>query len=144
MEIEYRSDKILKLRVFRVKHRISLAELAQASSVSIQRISQIELMDCPLTPHIEEQLTRALEVVLLRRNANAAAAIADYRQAAALQPKPRYTDPWDSVAQLSRLSQDRAGEAEAYERIIDILQTDWGLGECETVQGYRENLKACR
>ena len=71
MEIEYRSDKILKLRVFRVKHRISLAELAQASSVSIQRISQIELMDCPRTPHIEEQLTRALEVVLLRRNANA-------------------------------------------------------------------------
>ena len=80
MEIEYRSDKILKLRVFRVKHRISLAELAQASSVSIQRISQIELMDCPLTPHIEEQLTRALEVVLLRRNANAAATIADYRE----------------------------------------------------------------
>ena len=80
MEIEYRSDKILKLRVFRVKHRISLAELAQASSVSIQRISQIELMDCPLTPHIEEQLTRALEVVLLRRSANAAAAIADYRE----------------------------------------------------------------
>lgn len=80
METEYRSDKILKLRVFRVKHRISLAELAQASSVSIQRISQIELMDCPLTPHIEEQLTRALEVVLLRRNANAAVAIADYRE----------------------------------------------------------------
>ena len=80
MEIEYRSDKILKLRVFRVKHRISLAELAQSSGVSIQRISQIELMDCPLTPHIEEQLTRALEVVLLRRNANAAAAIADYRE----------------------------------------------------------------
>lgn len=80
MEIEYRSDKILKLRVFRVKHRISLAELAQASSVSIQRISPIELMDCPLTPHIEEQLTRALEVVLLRRSANAAAAIADYRE----------------------------------------------------------------
>ena len=80
MEIEYRSDKILKLRVFRVQHRSSLAELAQASSVSIQRISQIELMDCPLTPHIEEQLTRALEVVLLRRNANAAAAIADDRE----------------------------------------------------------------
>ena len=76
MEIEYRSDKILKLRVFRVKHRISLAELAQASGVSIQRISQIELM----TPHIEEQLTRALEVVLLRRSANAVAAIADYRE----------------------------------------------------------------
>ena len=80
MEIEYRSDKILKLRVFRVKHHISLAELAQASSVSIQRISQIELMDCPQTPPIEEQITRALQVVLLRRNAHAADAIPDYRE----------------------------------------------------------------
>lgn len=71
------------------------------------------------------------------READYPAAIADYRQAAERQPKPRYTDPWDSIAQLARLSHDREHEAEAYEKIIDILQTDWGLGECETVRGYR-------
>ena len=80
MNEDYYNGQVLRFRAFRMKCRISLAELSQASGVSIQRISQIELMDCPLTPHIEEQLTRALEVVLLRRSANAAAAIADYRE----------------------------------------------------------------
>ena len=78
------------------------------------------------------------------READYPAAIADYRRAAALQPKPRYTDPWDSIAQLARLCHDRESEAEAYECVIGILQEDWGMGECETVRGYRENLKACR
>lgn len=80
MNEDYYNGQVLRFRAFRMKCRIALAELSQASGVSIQRISQIELMDCPLTPHIEEQLTRALEVVLLRRSANAAAAIADYRE----------------------------------------------------------------
>lgn len=80
MNEDYYNGQVLRFRAFRMKCRISLAELSQASGVSIQRISQIELVDCPLTPHIEEQLTRALEVVLLRRSANAAAAIADYRE----------------------------------------------------------------
>lgn len=80
MNEDYYNGQVLRFRAFRMKCRISLAELSQASGISIQRISQIELMDCPLTPHIEEQLTRALEVVLLRRNANAVAAIADYRE----------------------------------------------------------------
>ena len=48
------------------------------------------------------------------READYPAAIADYRQAAERQPKPRYTDPWDSIAQLARLSHDREREAEAY------------------------------
>ena len=78
------------------------------------------------------------------READYPAAIADFRQAAQRQPKPRYTDPWDSIAQLARLSGDRAQEAEAYRQIIEILQQDWNLGECETVQGYRENLAQCQ
>ena len=75
---------------------------------------------------------------------NVPAAIADYRRAAERQPRPRCTDPWDSIAQLSRLSGNRESEAEAYEHIIAILQEDWSLGECETVRGYRRNLAECR
>nr|WP_270385527.1 MULTISPECIES: helix-turn-helix transcriptional regulator [unclassified Butyricicoccus] len=71
---------MLRFRAFRMKCRISLAELSQASGVSMQRISQIELMDCPVTPHLIELLTRALEIVLLRRSAMAAVHIADYRE----------------------------------------------------------------
>lgn len=80
MNEDYYNGQVLRFRAFRMKCRISLAELAQASGISIQRISQIELMDCPLTPHLTELLTRALEVVLLRRSAMAALNIAEYRE----------------------------------------------------------------
>lgn len=80
MNEDYYNGQVLRFRAFRMKCRISLAELSQASGVSIQRISQIELMDCPVTPHLIELLTRALEIVLLRRSAMAALNIADYRE----------------------------------------------------------------
>lgn len=80
MNEDYYNGQVLRFRAFRMKCRISLAELSQASGVSIQRISQIELMDCPVTPHLIELLTRALEIVLLRRSATAASNIATYRE----------------------------------------------------------------
>ena len=80
MNEAYYDGEVLRFRAFRMKCRISLAELSQASGVSIQRISQIELMDCPVTPHITELLARALEIVLLRRSAIAALNIAEYRE----------------------------------------------------------------
>ena len=79
MNEDYYNGQVLRFRAFRMKCRISLAELSQASGISIQRISQIELMDCPVTPHLIELLTRALEIVL-RRSAMAALNIADYRE----------------------------------------------------------------
>ena len=92
----------------------------------------------------ENWLTYACRADCHAREADYPAAIADYRRAAERQPRPRCTDPWDSIAQLSRLSGDRESEAEAYEHIIAILQEDWSLGECETVRGYRRNLADCR
>ena len=80
MNEDYYNGQVLRFRAFRMKCRISLAELSQASGISIQRISQIELMDCPVTPHLTELLTRALEIVLLRRSAMAALNIAEYRE----------------------------------------------------------------
>ena len=80
MNEDYYNGQVLRFRAFRMKCRISLAELSQASGISIQRISQIELMDCPMTPHLIELLTRALEVILLRRSAMAALNIAEYRE----------------------------------------------------------------
>lgn len=80
MNEDYYNGQVLRFRAFRMQCRISLAELSQASGISIQRISQIELMDCPVTPHLTELLTRALEIVLLRRSAMAALNIAEYRE----------------------------------------------------------------
>ena len=92
----------------------------------------------------ENWLTYACRADCHAREADYPAAVADYRRAAERQPRPRCTDPWDSIAQLSRLYGDRESEAEAYEHIIAILQEDWSLGECETVRGYRRNLAECR
>jgi len=77
---DYYNGQVLRFRAFRMKCRISLAELSQASGVSIQRISKIELMDCPVTPYVVELLTRAIEIVLLRRSAAAALNVAKYRE----------------------------------------------------------------
>jgi len=68
-------------------------------------------------------------------------AVADYRAAAERQTRPRYTDAFDSIAQLCALCGDRAGAVEAYRRVVDILREDWGLTEGETVGGYLENIR---
>ena len=49
----YYNGQVLRFRAFRMKCRISLAELSQASGISIQRISQIELMDCPVNRTVD-------------------------------------------------------------------------------------------
>lgn len=71
-------------------------------------------------------------------------ALADYREAAARQDKPRIGDLYDSIAQACMLLGDKAGAIEAYETVLAILRDDWGLTEGETVEGYRENVRRLR
>lgn len=61
-------SKVLAYRTFRLRHKISLRELAQQSGVSVQRISQIELLETPVTLHTRQLLTTALERALLHRS----------------------------------------------------------------------------
>ena len=71
-----------------------------------------------------------------------AAAIRYYREAIARQSdRPRFTDNYDSIAQLCELTGDRAGAIDAWEHVLEILRDDWGLTEGETVSGYRENIE---
>ena len=67
-------------------------------------------------------------------------AVADYQKAALLQEKPRYTDCYDSIAQISILQGDRAAAAEAYRQVVEILREEWDMQEGETVQGYLQNI----
>lgn len=67
-------------------------------------------------------------------------AVADYQKAALLQEKPRYTDCYDSIAQISILQGDRAAAAEAYRQVVKILREEWGMQEGEAVQGYLQNI----
>lgn len=69
-----------------------------------------------------------------------AQAIEAYEKASSLQSPPRFTDNQDSIAQLCLLLGDRQGAIKAYERVVEILRTDWGLTEGETVEGYLQNI----
>lgn len=71
-------------------------------------------------------------------------ALADYRQAAARQEVPRYTDVYDSIAQICAIVGDTEGAIAAYETVLDILAQDWHLTEGETVQGYMDNIHRLR
>lgn len=76
----------------------------------------------------------------LAKQGRYAEAIEMYKKASALQTSPRYTDNQDSIAQLYLLLGDKQGAIQAYENVVEILRTDWGLIEGETVQGYLDNI----
>lgn len=61
---------VLRYRMFRITHGISLRELSRASGISAQRISQWELMQSPLTKHAKQVLLEAMEDVLYLRTQN--------------------------------------------------------------------------
>lgn len=67
-------------------------------------------------------------------------AIEDYKKAASLQQAPRYTDCWDSIAQICMLKGDPAGAADAYRQVVKILREEWNMQEGETVLGYLQNI----
>lgn len=75
------------------------------------------------------------------KRAEYAEAIADYREAIARQTPPRFTDNWDSIAQICSITGDYAGAIEAYEHVLEILREDWQLTEGETYAGYEENIR---
>ncbi len=71
-------------------------------------------------------------------------AMADYRHAIELQEPPRFTDNYESLAHIAEILGDNAAAIDAYEHVIDILQSDWGMTEGETLEGYRQNIVRLR
>ncbi len=71
-------------------------------------------------------------------------AMADYRHAIELQEPPRFTDNYESLAHIAEILGDNAAAIDAYEHVIGILQSDWGMTEGETLEGYRQNIMRLR
>lgn len=71
-------------------------------------------------------------------------AMADYRHAIELQEPPRFTDNYESLAHIAEILGDKAAAIDAYEHVIGILQSDWGMTEGETLEGYRQNIVRLR
>jgi len=67
-------------------------------------------------------------------------AIEDYRKSAELETGRRFTDNYESIAQLSLLLGRRKDAAAAYEKVVEILRNDWDMQEGDTVKGYLKKI----
>ena len=76
----YTNGFVLHFRIFRIKHNILLREIAKEAKISVQRISEVELVRSAAGEQIKAQLADALEAVLLRREAENTAAMEAYRR----------------------------------------------------------------
>ena len=67
-------------------------------------------------------------------------AIVCYEKSFELQPKPRYTDSLEAVAHIYEIKKDYQKAIEAYQRIIDLLKTDWNISFGATVHKYTQKI----
>lgn len=81
------------LRVLRLRHGISLAELARNAGVSNQLISRLELAGVHSTPHQEQRVAEALKELILQRRAALAELEKDF-----LADKGRLLEPLEVEA----------------------------------------------
>ena len=75
----HEDGRVLKYRIFRIRHHITLRELSEQAGVSQQWISQIELMECHPTTQTKVKLIVAMRNTLLQRGELAAAALLDFQ-----------------------------------------------------------------
>ncbi len=62
-------------------------------------------------------------------------AIALYERSFELEPRrPRFTDELMAIADICEIRGDYRGAAETYDRIIDLLETEWGMTEDTALQ----------
>lgn len=71
----YEDGMVLRYRVFRIQHHVTLRELSEQAGISVQRISQIELMGCCPGAQAKAKLVSAMQNALLQRGEQAAAAV---------------------------------------------------------------------
>ena len=86
-------------------------------------------------------VTRASELAKLCRYDEA---MADYEKALSLMPRPRFVDPEEAMAQICEIRGDYAGAIAHYERLLDIMRTDWDQTQGEAVDAPRREIERLR
>lgn len=70
---------ITYLRALRLRHGITLMELAEAAQVTNQQVSRVELLQMPVTKELEQKYETAMESVICQRYNAVRALEQDYR-----------------------------------------------------------------
>lgn len=71
-------------------------------------------------------------------------AVTYYRKAMELQPKPRYADMPEAIAQISEICGDYDTAISMREICLEIIQTDWGITSGEILDLHRRELMRLR
>lgn len=67
-------------------------------------------------------------------------AIACYKKAAELEPSPKYTDNWLSIAQIYKILGNPSGAIHAYQQVLTILKNDYHLVEGKEVNDIKNEI----
>ena len=72
-------NQTTNLRNLRLRHNITLIELARAAGVSLQQISRVELLERAPTRELENKYEDAMEKVIVKRYDDVRSLERDYR-----------------------------------------------------------------
>ncbi len=100
--------------------------------------------DKMLSEHPEEWLVQLCYGEGMIYLGEAESAVCHLEKAAALQPRPRYVDAYDSIAQLALIRGDKKAAIAAYEKALDILETEWQMADTQMAQDIRQKMLSLR
>ena len=71
-------------------------------------------------------------------------AITDYEKAMALMPSPRFIDPDEAIAQICEIRGDYETAIACYEKVIELMRTDWSEMQGEAIDAPQRNIARLR
>ena len=104
-------------------------------------LAQWEAMCAKYPDTWEVYVMRASELAKLARYDEA---IADYEKTMALMPPPRFVDPAEAIAQICEIRGDYETAIACYEKVIDLMRTDWSEMQGEAIDAPRRNIARLR
>ena len=71
-------------------------------------------------------------------------AIVDYEKTMSLMPSPRFIDPDEAIAQICEIRGDYEAAIACYEKVIDLMRTDWNEMQGEAIDAPLRNIARLR
>lgn len=86
-------------------------------------------------------VVRASELAKLTRYDES---ISDYKKAMTLMPHPQFVDPAEAIAQICEIRGDYETAIACYEKVIDLMRTDWSEMQGEAIDAPQRNIARLR
>ena len=71
-------------------------------------------------------------------------AIVDYEKTMSLMPSPRFIDPDEAIAQICEIRGDYEAAIACYEKVIELMRTDWSEMQGEAIDAPLRNIARLR